>query len=60
MTFTPEQIIRARDYAALVVAKQGKAYLPLFEQLEREVANLEKKEDALVRALRLAERQLAV
>ena len=59
MSFTPEQIIKARDYAALVVAKHGKAYLPLFERMEREVADLQNKEDALVRALRLAERQLA-
>lgn len=54
MTITPEQIIEARNYAALVVARHGEAYLPLFERMEREVANLEKKEDALARALRLA------
>lgn len=59
MSFTPEQIIEVRNYAALVVARQGEAYLPLYERMEREVANLEKKEDALTRALRLAERQFA-
>jgi len=59
MSFTQAQIIEARDYAALVVARYGEAYLPLFERLEREVANLEKKEDTLARALRLAGRQLA-
>ena len=59
MTFRPAQLTAARDYAALVIAKHGDAYLPLFERLECEVAKLEKKEDALARALRLAQRQLA-
>jgi hypothetical protein len=59
MTFTPEQIAEVRNYAALVVAKHGEIYLPLFERMEREIANLEKKEDAMARALRFAERQPA-
>ncbi len=59
MSFTPAEISKFRDFAALVVAKHGEVYLPLFEQMELEVANLAKKEDALGRALRLAEAQLA-
>ena len=59
MSYTAEQIFKARDYAALVVAKHGEAYLPLFERMEREVANLEKKDYALTRARRIAERQIA-
>lgn len=59
MTSTHKQIIAARNYAALVVARHGEAYLPLFERMEREVASLERKENALARALRLAERQHA-
>jgi hypothetical protein len=59
MVFKPNQIIEARNYAALVVARHGEAYLPLFERMEREVSNLEDKEDALARALHLAERHFA-
>ncbi len=59
MKYTPEQVISARDYAALVVAKHGEGYLPIFEQLEREVANRYEKENALARALRIAEQHLA-
>ncbi len=59
MTFKADQIIAARNYAALVVARHGEGYLPLFERMEREVANLGKKEDALARALHLAEQQQA-
>lgn len=59
MAYTPEQVVHARNFAALVVARHGEKYLPLFERMEREVANLEKKEDALARAVRLAERLLA-
>lgn len=59
MVFTQAQINEVREYAALVVARQGETYLPLFERMESEVANLEKKQDTLARALRLAGRQLA-
>ena len=59
MHFTTEEVIAARNYAALVVARHGEAYLPLFERMEHEVANLEKKEDALARALHLAEEHQA-
>lgn len=59
MAYSPEQIIKAKNFAALVVAKYGEVYLPIFEQMEREVANLDKKEGALARARQLAEHQLA-
>lgn len=54
MEYTLAEAIKVRDYAALVVALHGRNYLPIFEAMEREVANLTSREDALARALRIA------
>lgn len=48
---TTERIERAlRDVAAIVAAPGGEAYVPLFERLERELAERQSRQDAIARA----------
>lgn len=44
----------ALNFSAEIVADHGKAYLPVFERLEAELAELEAKESALERARAVA------
>ena len=48
---TTEGIARAlRDAALIVAAPGGEAYVPLFERLERELAQRARQQDAVARA----------
>lgn len=44
--------------AAKVVAEYGDTYLPIFERLERELKELEKKQSSIDRALKIANENL--
>lgn len=45
---------KAQDYVACCIAAGDESLLPLFERLEREILEMERKETALDRARRLA------
>lgn len=48
---TTERIERAlRDAASLVAAPGGDVYVPIFERLERELAERQNRQDAVARA----------
>lgn len=50
-----ERIERALHFiAAIVVEPDGEVYLPIFERLERELAEIDAKADALARARSIA------
>lgn len=51
-TITPERIERALDTLADIMVRsgpEGRVYLPLFENLEQELAKLRAEEDAMSR-----------
>lgn len=49
-----QDIIRARNKCADLIAKYGKAYLPVFERLENEIAVREKQQQLFNRALKIS------
>ncbi|WP_414470866.1 hypothetical protein [Microvirga sp. M2] len=50
---TEERLERALVYVAYVMERHGGVYLPIFERLEKELANLRSKNAALDRARKL-------
>ncbi len=48
------EIIVARDRCALIIAKYGQQYLPLFERLEKEIEAREERQKYLDKALKIA------
>lgn len=50
-----EELQTAYHKIALVVARYGEKYLPIFERLEKEIEERKLKSDAMKRALRVAE-----
>lgn len=51
---TLNELISARNECAVIIAQCGEQYLPIFERLEREIANHKKRQELLSRALRIS------
>lgn len=51
---TLKQIIEARDKCAIVIAKYGECYLPIFERLEKEIEIRVERQKYLDKALKIA------
>lgn len=49
-----QDIIRARDKCAYIIAKYGQQYLPIFERLEKEIEIREERQGYLDKALKIA------
>jgi hypothetical protein len=56
---THSDIASALDYVALCIAEHGEAYLPIFERLELELAEMDKKQSAVERARALSRAKVA-
>lgn len=53
---TLEEIIKARDRCAEVIAWHGEKYLPIFERLEKEISIRQEREKLLQRAVSIAQK----
>lgn len=51
---TLEEIIKARDRCAKIIAQYGERYLPIFERLEKEIALRQEKQALMEKALRIS------
>lgn len=49
-----QDLIKARDKCAYIIAKYGQQYLPLFERLEKEIEIREERQKYLDKALKIA------